>query len=359
MRFVSIFLTGFMLLLAASVSAQPPGATVIVAEVVTEVVDDVIEAHGTLKAREAVTISATVTDLIREIHFEDGAQVEQGALLLSLDDREEQARLRVKQAQLVERENELNRARQLLERNLGSRAEVEDNQARLAETRAEVEEIQVRLQRYLIKAPFSGVVGLRDVSPGMLVSPGTELVRLVAVDPINLDFTVPELFLADLKPGLNITARSRSYPDEVFLGQIEALQSEIDPQTRSITVRASLENPDFRLRPGQFMQVDIARGERQVLALPESALIPEGNRQFVFVVSEDGLTVSRKQVEIGIRYQGRVEISAGLEAGEKVVVHGVQKLRDGAGVQILGMVDEQRSIRDILQQNREQSDDAR
>lgn len=351
-----LFLASVLLLWPLQIAAQPSGAAVIAAEVVLKDMDEKIEAHGTLTPRESVMLSATVTEVIQEIHFTDGAQVEQGDLLIRLDDQEEQARLRVKQAQLVERENELARARQLHERNLGSRAEVEDNEARVAETRAEIEEIQVRLQRYHIHAPFSGTVGLRNISPGMLVSPGTELLRLVALDPINLDFTVPEVFLADLTPGLPVTASARSHPEHSFSGVVDALSNEVDANTRSITVRARLDNTEQLLRPGQFMRVNLARGTRQVLAIPESALVPEGNRQFVFVLDAEQTTVSRTRVEIGTRFDGQVEIREGLNAGDKIIVHGVQMLREGAAVDVIGVLDADTSIRALLEARRSQPD---
>ncbi|MDI5893183.1 efflux RND transporter periplasmic adaptor subunit [Halomonas rhizosphaerae] len=340
-------------MLSPMLAAQQPTA-VIAARASMAAWSDPLEALGTLHADESVTLSATVTDTIRELNFRDGDTVEAGQLLVRLADDEAQADLRAAQARRDERRNAVNRLAQLQNRNLAPRADVEDARARLRQAEAEIQALEARLADYRIMAPFDGVVGFRDVSVGALVSPGTELVTLDKLDIMKLDFTLPELALGQVAPGLPLTAVSGAFPDTTFAGEVATIGARVDPVSRSVTVRAALENPDHRLRPGMLMRVVVERAPRETLVMPESALIPQGERQFVLVLDEaDQYRVERRRVVIGARREGEVEVLEGLEAGELVVAHGTERVRDGQPTRLLGVLDDETSIPELLRRGRD------
>nr|WP_284047191.1 efflux RND transporter periplasmic adaptor subunit [Guyparkeria hydrothermalis] len=333
--------------------ADRPATAVIASDAERQTWSDPLEALGTVRADESVTLSATVTEIIGAVHFDDGQRVEQGDLLVHLEDLEEQAELAAAQARLVEQRNVLARARDLAERNLGARAELEDARARVQQAQAEIEAAQARLAAHRIHAPFDGVVGLREISPGMLVSPGTALVRLDKLDVVDVDFTVPSRHLGAISRGQTITASTDAYPDRRFSGRVTGIDNRIDPATRSITLRARIDNDDGALRPGQLMQTILERDRREVVAVPESVLLPQGEHQYLFVIDRDAMTVERREVEIGERREGWVEVTGGLEPGERLVRHGIQKVRDGDAVRVLAVADEDNPIREILRRHRD------
>lgn len=344
------------LMLSPMLAAQQPTA-VIAARASMAAWSDPLEALGTLHADESVTLSATVTDTIRELNFRGGDTVEAGQLLVRLADDEAQADLRAAQALRDERRNAVNRLAQLQNRNLAPRADVEDARARLRQAEAEIQALEARLADYRILAPFDGVVGFRNVSVGALVSPGTELVTLDKLDVMKLDFTLPELALGQVAPGLPLTAVSGAFPDTTFPGEIATIGARVDPVSRSVTVRAALENPDHRLRPGMLMRVVVERAPRETLVMPESALIPQGERQFVLVLDEaDQYRVERREVVIGARREGEVEVLEGLEAGELVVAHGTERVRDGQPTRLLGVLDDDTSIPELLRRGRDDAE---
>ncbi|WP_249977146.1 efflux RND transporter periplasmic adaptor subunit [Vreelandella olivaria] len=315
---------------------------------------DPLEALGTLSADESVTLSATVTETIAEINFQDGEQVERGRLLIHLEDAEEQAQLRAAQAITDERRNASGRASQLQQRNLAARADVEDTQARLRQAEADVQAQEARLANYRIHAPFSGRVGFRNVSVGTLVTPGMELVTLDKLDVMKLDFGVPEVFLGRLSKGLSLSAKTAAFPDEVFSGQIASIGTRIDPVSRSVSVRAELDNPGLRLRPGMLMEVIVQQRVRDTIVLPEATLEPSGDRHYVMVIhkQDDAKRLEQREVVIGERRHGQVEILEGVDPGDLVVVHGLQLARDGQEVRLLGVADSETGIRALLEADR-------
>ncbi|MFY0991582.1 efflux RND transporter periplasmic adaptor subunit [Halomonas sp. C05BenzN] len=344
------------LALSPPLAAQERTA-VIAARASLEPWSDPLEALGSLRADESVTISSTVTEIVAEVNFRDGEEVEAGQLLVRLEDGEEQAQLRVAQALRDERRNAVERLTQLQSRNMAPRADVEDAQARLRQVQAEIQALEARLGNYRLRAPFDGVVGFRNVSIGALVTPGTELVTLDKLDVMKLDFSVPEVYLALLEPGLPLTAHSVAFPDETFEGKVASVGSRVDPVSRSVTVRAELANPELRLRPGMLMEVVLRRSPREAVVVPESVLIPSGDRQYVLVIDEDDDNrLERREVRVGERRIGQAEILEGLEAGELVVAHGVQRAREGDRVALLGIADDETSIREILEASRGEGD---
>ena len=284
-RLLRLALVPLTLLLSCAALAQSAPSVIGTRAIVTTW-SDPLEALGTLRADESVTLSATVTDIVAEINFRDGEQVEEGQLLIRLEDAEEQAQLRASQALREERRNASNRATQLQERNLAARADVEDSQSRLRQADADIQAIEAELANYQIKAPFSGRVGFRNISVGALVTPGMDLVTLDKLDVMQLDFSVPEVFLGRLSPGLMLNATTAAYPDALFSGEIATIGTRVDPVTRSVSVRADLDNADGRLRPGMLMEVIVQQRVRDTVVIPEAAIEPSGDRHFVMLIEQ-------------------------------------------------------------------------
>jgi len=306
-----------------------------VVEVQQERFADRIQALGTAQADESVTLTARVSETIESVHFEDGEYVEEGQILVALSRQEQIAESEQYRAALKEFEQQLERTRDLAARGNASEATL-DQQIRLVEeAKAQIEGAQARIEVRVVRAPFSGILGLRRVSPGTLVSPGDEITTLDDVTPIKLDFSVPERFLSVLKPSQSVLAKAAAYPGEVFRGEISTVSSRVDPVTRAVTVRALIPNEDARLRPGMLLTVEVINRERMALSVPEEALVPEGPDQFVYVVDPQAGTAERRQVTLGQRQPGRVEILSGIERGELVVFSGTQRLRPGAPVEIV------------------------
>ena len=291
-----------------------------------------IEALGTARANESIDVTAKVSNLVSAVRFREGQQVRRGELLVELDAEQARAELAIAQAALTETRNQFDRSRELYATRVLSDSQIEQIEATLKANEARVAAAQSRLDENFVRAPFDGRVGLRRVSVGSLVSPGTVITTLDDTRTIKLDFTIPETGLAAVAPGLAISARSVAYPDRTFDGTVASVDSRVDPATRSVTVRAALPNPEGLLKPGMFLTVRLSRGEADVLLVPEEALVPEQGEVFVFVVV-DG-TAGKRAIRAGERRVGYVQVLEGLAAGELVVTEGTQKLRDGARVSL-------------------------
>ncbi|TVU87452.1 MULTISPECIES: efflux RND transporter periplasmic adaptor subunit [Halomonadaceae] len=352
-RLLRLALVPFILLLSAVAFAQT-APSVIGTRAVMTTWSDPLEALGTLSADESVTLSATVTDIVAEINFRDGELVEEGRLLIRLEDAEEQAQLRASQALREERLNASNRASQLQDRNLAARADVEDSRSRLRQADADIQAIEAELSNYRIEAPFSGRVGFRTISIGALVTPGMDLVTLDKLDVMQLDFSVPEVFLGRLSPGLMLNATTAAYPDDLFSGEIATIGTRVDPVKRSVSVRAELDNADGRLRPGMLMEVIVQQRVRDTIVIPEAAIEPSGDRHFVMLIEQqDGTTrLAQREVRIGERRNGEVEILEGLAQDDLIVFHGLQLARDGQEARLIGIADDETGIRALLEADR-------
>jgi membrane fusion protein, multidrug efflux system len=313
---------------AGARSAGP--AFVSVAPVRSERVSQKLEALGNARANESVDISSKTSNIVTAVMFRDGERVKRGQLLVQLDDAQTRADVAAAEAALAESERLYNRSRELMATEALSKAQFDQLEATLKANRARLEAAKARSEDTVIRAPFSGRVGLRRVSVGTLISPGAVITTLDDTSVIKLDFSVPENFLATLREGLTVRATAPAFPGRAFVGKVASIDSRVDMSTRSVTVRALLSNEDGALRPGMFLNVTLANDEREALVIPEQALTPEAERQFVFVV-DDG-KAARREVRIGNRRPGSVEVLAGLEAGEYVIVEGTQKVRDGAPV---------------------------
>ncbi|HEX8644995.1 MAG TPA: efflux RND transporter periplasmic adaptor subunit [Allosphingosinicella sp.] len=296
---------------------------------------DRIEAVGTAVANEQVTIASPVTERIVRLNFDDGSFVRRGQVVAVLQQAQEAAQLAEVQARARQAEQQLGRVTQLKNRGFATRADYDAQVAAAAAARAQGQQVRAQIGERVITAPFSGWVSLRNISAGAIVSQGTEIATISDVSTIKLDFPVPETVLAAIRPGQTIEAVSAAFPDTPFRGVIHTIDPVVDPETRAVTVRARIPNPDRRLRPGMMLTVAIETAPRMSLSVPELAIIGEGERRFVFVLA-DGNRARRTEVRTGLRSGGRVEILAGLSPGQRVVTEGVVKVADGMAVRIAG-----------------------
>jgi membrane fusion protein (multidrug efflux system) len=292
-------------------------------------------AIGTASANEAVVITSKVTGLVHSIDFKEGQTVSAGRVLVELDDRELKANLLAAQADVRNARQSYDRTAKLAKSQNAPQARVDELQAALDSAMARAEATKARLADMTIVAPFSGKLGLRRISVGTLIQMGTVITTLDDTSIIKADFSVPETLLAAIAPGQIVEARSDAFPDRNFTGTVRTIDSRVDPATRAVDVRTEIPNPDGTLKPGMLLtlQLTLARREAAIL-IPEEALVPQGEKQYVFAV-EDG-HARRREVEIGTRMKGTVEIRSGIGADAVVLIGGTQLVRDGSRVRTPG-----------------------
>lgn len=340
--FLGLLVSGF--LHGAEVQPTP----VIVAPVRSVELTDRLEALGTTRANESVIITANVTEKVVEIHFDDGDTVEKGDVLVVLEKSEEEARLSEVLAVLSERQLALKRLQRLEQQQLAATENLD--QRRLAVQQAEAEEasIRARIADLTIRAPFAGVLGLRNISVGTLVAPGDPITTLDDIRVVKLDFTVPAIYLPELRVGLSIQARATALGGRVFEGTIKSIDSRVDPVTRAVNVRALLPNPSGEIKPGLLMRIELHKNRRQAMVLPETAILAKGSSHAVMVVDEDSHLVARREVVIGTRRPGTVEIVSGLQIGELAITHGNDRVQPGAVVSITAREDDTSSTGQLI-----------
>jgi membrane fusion protein, multidrug efflux system len=292
---------------------------------------DALQALGTAQARESVTITAKVSDVVTRLAFDSGQRVRTGQLLADMNSRAQQADVAAAEAALRDADQQLRRGRELVEAQLIARGQYDTLRANRDAAAASVQARRASVADRTIRAPFAGVLGLRQVSLGALVSPGTVITTLDDDSTIKLDFTVPEAALSSLGIGQVIAASSDAWPGAKFEGRVANIDSRIDPETRAVRVRAELPNPDGKLRPGMLLRVQVQLPSRQALVLPELAVQQEAGQSSVFRVDAQG-KVEQVPVKLGSRRQGEVEVVSGLKPGDRVVVEGTVKLRAGSRV---------------------------
>ncbi|HLS17031.1 MAG TPA: efflux RND transporter periplasmic adaptor subunit [Paenalcaligenes sp.] len=290
-----------------------------------------VQAVGSLWARDAVMLRAEITGKVAEIDFKEGSAVEQGQLLLKIDDSLLRAEHDQAQANLQLKQSQYARARQLSQEGFISAQARDEVASELAVSQAQANLAQAQLEKTTIRAPFDGVLGFRLVSVGDYVAPGTDLVRIEAIDPLFVEFQIPEHYLPMVREGTPVTLRFDALSGEFFPGQIDVIAPALDTQGRAVQLRARIPNPDARLRPGMFARVQVHLEQHEAIMIPESAIAPSAGEQYIFVLQPDQ-TVRRRSVKIGIRRGGWVEVS-GIEPGQEVLITGLQKVRDGVKVQ--------------------------
>lgn len=325
-----------------------------------------IEALGNLRAYESTLVTAKTTKTVTHIHFDDGQRVSKGEVLVEMTNAEESALMEEARLTAEEAKKQFERTQSLVKTGAASAALLDELKRNYATADARFLAVQARFKDLIITAPFSGVVGLRDVSVGSLISPGQTITTLNDDSRMKLDFTVPAIYLRSLRIGLPIEAQSHDLGDKTFKGKIFSLDNQIDEATRSIKVRAILDNPTHELQQGLLMTVVIRADIRKALVLSEAALVPMGSNNFVFVLRPDKTTnaapwtAEKRQVYIGQRYKGLVEIEKGLDSGEKVVTHGLQQIHVGQVVNIMAEqsndpAKKPESLAELLQQKTSQT----
>jgi membrane fusion protein (multidrug efflux system) len=297
-----------------------------------EPIADRVEALGTAQANESVTITANLTDTVRRVNFSDGDYVKVNTVLVEMTNAEEEAQLAEARANLDDARRNLKRQQDLGERGIASASAVDGAITAEAGAEARLNTVVARLQDRLIRAPFTGVLGFREVSPGTLVTPGTSITTLDDTSKIKLDFTIPEASLSLVHRGSTVNARAAGAAGREFQGEVTALGSRVDPVTRAVTVRAIIDNEDGALLPGMLLNVHVQSRERQALMIPEKSIVQLVGESFV-CVAVTGQAI-RRGVELGRREFGSVEVVAGLEPGELVIHEGVVRLRDGLAIAV-------------------------
>ncbi len=292
---------------------------------------DNLRALGTAAARESVTVTAKLSEKVEQVHFESGDEARAGQVLVTLSARAETAGVGEAVAALREAQGTYARTEALARRQLVAANQLEVARAARDSAQARLQAERASVGDRVISAPFAGQLGLRQVSPGSLVTPGTVITTLDDVSRIRVDFSVPESHLSALSVGQEVKAGSDAWPGEAFTGRIRSVGSRVDPVSRALSARAEFANPDRRLRPGMLLQVELPGPSRQALQVPELSLQQLGQQAFLFRVGADS-TVELVPVRIGARRPGWVEILDGVKAGDRIVVEGIVKLKPGAKI---------------------------
>jgi membrane fusion protein (multidrug efflux system) len=314
--------------------AAGPAMTVEAVKVVQQAMPQTITAVGSLRSDESVTLRPEVAGRVSAILFKEGQHVNKGMTLVRLDPAINQAEVQQARANLTLAKSKFDRAVELSQRNFisGQAKDEAENNLRVAE--AAVALVEARLAKTEIKAPFAGVIGLRVVSIGDYVKEGADMVNLESIDPLKVDFRVPETYMRQVQPGQTLTVTLDALPGKKFDGKVLAVNPLVDAAGRAVVIRAIVRNADTSLRPGMFTRISlITRDDKDALVVPEQAIVPQGEEQYVYRVV-DG-KAARVKVEIGQRADGKVEILKGLTAADVVVTAGQMKLRDGTPVTIV------------------------
>jgi membrane fusion protein (multidrug efflux system) len=329
-------------LIAAGKNFQVPPISVQVTEVTTESWADHFDAVGTIESVQGVTLANEVPGKVEKIAFESGSMVAAGDVLVILDKASEEAQLRSAMAAAELATLNLNRTRDLRKTSVISQSELDTAESQHKNTAARVEELQWMLQKRTIKAPFSGRLGIRQIREGQFLQAGAPIVSLQSIDPVYVNFSLPQQRLSELSQGMKVQATTDALAGRVFEGRLTAIDAEVDPLTRNIRLQATMANQDGGLRPGMFAAVSaIAPVEKKHIVISGTAVIFAAYGNSVFVVKEetakDGkphLICDQKFVRLGTRKGDFVAVENGLQAGEKVVSAGGFKLHKGASVVI-------------------------
>ncbi|HAR52214.1 efflux RND transporter periplasmic adaptor subunit [Roseovarius nubinhibens] len=310
-------------------------AQVEVASATVETMRETVEAVGTTRARQSVDIVPEADGRIEALTIAPGDRVEEGTVLIRLDDVIARADLAEAQARFLERDRVLTRLTQLRQSNAVSEAAREEAVARLAEARAQVDRAEQRLAERTILAPFAGTLGLAEVDQGARVSAGTFITRLDDLSEVEIEFSIPETLFSRIKTGMKITATSVAFPDQEFIGTISEVDSRIDPVSRAFRTRAVVPNPGDTLPAGMFMSLELVLSQSDETVVPEEAIVFQAAETYVFAVI-DG-KARRVTVKTGPRRNGMISIREGLEPGDQVVTRGLHRVRDGSDVDIINL----------------------
>jgi membrane fusion protein (multidrug efflux system) len=311
----------------------PGGIPVVVAPIRRATVTEQVETVGTARAREAVTVTTRVSGIVAAIHFAEGQRVRAGDVLVELDRTQLVAEMDQARAALDDARQQLARARQLRASQAVAEARIDQLEASTRSAEARVRQMQARIEEAKIVAPFDGVVGIRQVSLGALVPPGTVVTTLDDVSRMRIEFAVPEVYVARLRQGMTVLAGSAAFGTRRFEGTVTVVDTRIDPGTRALRLISEFPNDDGALRPGLFLNVTLTVASRaDGLVIPEDAIDPVADRAYVYAVRQG--RAQRVEVRLGARLPGEVEVLSGLNPDDQVVVRGLQRLRNGIAVQV-------------------------
>ena len=327
----TLFALLFVPALAFAQAGGPPFIPVNMMKVAATPVSNTVNAVGALIAEDSVVLRPEIDGRIEKLLFREGQPVKKGAVLVTLDSAEQRARVAAAQADVKLAESRYRRSEELVARNFISKQALDEARANLDILRARLRQEQVALDKTVIRAPFSAVAGLRQVSPGAYVGKGDDLVRLDALGTLKLEVPVPETYLPLVRIGQPITLTIDALAGQSFSGKVHAIDPVVDPVSRNMRVRARIANPAGTLKPGMFARAtaDLG-GKTRAILLPEQVIVPRADGSYVFL-AVDGKAELRKVVP-GKRDPGRVEIVSGVAAGDTVILDGQIKLRPGVPV---------------------------
>jgi membrane fusion protein (multidrug efflux system) len=315
-------------------AAPKPGLPVKAEPVKVAEVQSDVTAVGTLIAADSVVIRPEIAGRVVALHFQEGQMIAKGARLVSLDPAEYKAQLAGTSADARTEKQRYERAKELLEKNFISKEALDVAQGNMDRALAKQQQDEVLLSKTVIVAPFSGIVGLRQISPGAYVRAGDDIVRLENVSSVKLDFRVPEAYLSKLKPNQEVSIKTDAFPNESFKGRIFALEPGVDEKTRTVLARALIPNPQNKLRAGMFARVNVLLETRpNSILVPEQAIWPQGADTFVYRVVEGKAALTK--IMLGVRRPGEVEVLKGLSPHDMVITDGQMKLKDGAPVTVM------------------------
>ena len=334
---LALFAAGYGCKKSSGPAAAAPGGIpvqVVAVEARRQPVMETLSLVGSLLANEVVEVKSEIEGTIQKIGFDEGQRIEKGHPLVELDDSILSAIVAEADANFKLTQTTFERNKQLFSDNLISRQEFDQSQAAFFAAKATLERRRSELAHTKIFASFPGIVGSRQISPGQVIGKNTTITWLVDLDRLKAEFSVPERFLSQLKVGQTVELLVAAYPQEKFAGEVYFIAPQVDPATRTALVRAYVANPQHRLKPGMFANLDLAlRVRENAIVIPEPALMPLGDRITVLIVDKE-LTAQIRPVKVGMRIAGQVEILSGLQPGDLVVVEGTQKARPGGKVKL-------------------------
>ena len=320
----SLFL---LITLTTNTSAQGLPAEVVYAS--QQIVPTYIEAVGTLKANESLTLRPEITGRIDKISFTEGKAVTKDTSLIHFDDAMYRAQVDEAKARVALSETEYRRVNKLFKNGATSETARDSALAQMRINEAQLEQAKVTLNKMTLRAPFNGIVGLRQFSPGDYITAGSDILEIVDINSMKLDFRIPEVYLPQVAQGQQVSISLPAFPGELFKGEVSAISPMISEQGRNILVRAILPNADKTLRPGLFAKVQLLVEQQEMIVIPEQALIPQGNSFLVYVYKDEKVTPV--PVQLGQRLKGSIAIT-GIEAGDVVITAGQLKLQPGSPI---------------------------
>lgn len=328
---------------ATAASATPPPMQVVAIPASRQPVTETLSLIGSLAANEQIELKAETDGIVEKINFDEGQPVEAGRLLVKLDDTKARAQLAEAKANYALSKGNYDRAKQLLNDKLISQQEFDQTAASFSANEAAVALQERQLKDTSVTAPFKGIVSARLISPGQVITRNTTLTWLVDLDPLKVEVNVPERFLSQVLPGQQLELKVAAWPQRSFTGTVYFASPYVNPDTRTMLVKARVPNPDALLKPGMFAGLELALNVRtNALVIPEAAInqVLEGNRANVMIVNSAS-KVEIRQIKIGLRLESRVEVTGGLSEGEQVIVEGMQKIGPGSPVKLAPAADMQ------------------